>query len=348
MMRTLILVRHGNAEPGDAGVPDFERALIKPGKQACREVAKRLRKQKIKAKRWITSPAIRALQSARQFAKQMNFPRKSIQLAATIYNENSADGLMEFLKQIDDKVPSVMLFGHDPGFTELAKQLIQGFNASIPTSGAVVLEWDGSWADLKPRCAQLVCMAMPMDKESRSRYRKYWSDVSESMQQQMTIVVKKADPTIQSTVENAIPKICDILIEQRLKQSTKYILRSQKEIAAVLQEKSVESMKTEVKPETKSARVANKSNAKLVTKPVSTVKKSGTEPVASEKKAPKKTKAARSTPSVSTVVEKPVSKTRVARKGTTSKIKTNPTARPATPVQPEKSEQVNLPPDSIE
>jgi phosphohistidine phosphatase len=50
---------------------------------------------------------------------------------------------------LEDSVLSVMLFGHNPGFTDLANHFLKVKTDNVPTSGCVRLEFNASsWADI--------------------------------------------------------------------------------------------------------------------------------------------------------------------------------------------------------
>ena len=70
----------------------------------------------------ISSPANRAQTTASFFAKELNIPTDQIHFNASIY-EASVGSLMRIVQALPDHAEHVMLFGHNPGFSELAYYL---------------------------------------------------------------------------------------------------------------------------------------------------------------------------------------------------------------------------------
>ena len=75
-MKTLILVRHAKSSWDAVGLEDFERPLNERGKEDAPLMAKRLKDKKIKPDIFLSSPAKRALKTARYFGKEFGFGKK--------------------------------------------------------------------------------------------------------------------------------------------------------------------------------------------------------------------------------------------------------------------------------
>ena len=75
-MKIIYLVRHGKAESRDIDKSDFERILVKEGENISQRAAERLKKRKIIPALIITSPAPRALQTARIFAQEFGYLKR--------------------------------------------------------------------------------------------------------------------------------------------------------------------------------------------------------------------------------------------------------------------------------
>ena len=71
-MKTLILIRHAKSSWDAPGMSDSERPLNERGKKDAPEMAKRLRKRGLKIDAFVSSPAERALRTARYFAKEFD------------------------------------------------------------------------------------------------------------------------------------------------------------------------------------------------------------------------------------------------------------------------------------
>lgn len=147
-MKTVYLVRHGKATSRDIEMPDFERTLIERGINDSHEVAERLRKQGVKPSLIISSPAARAIQTARIFAEHFKYPKKMIRTRKALYDQTE-NTLMDIIQSIDDEHKTVMLVGHDPSFSYFAGYLAKNFNKNLPTCGVIGIDCKiQSWSEI--------------------------------------------------------------------------------------------------------------------------------------------------------------------------------------------------------
>jgi phosphohistidine phosphatase len=95
----------------------------------------------------VTSPAQRALKTARILARRLRYPRRTIEINPRIYACAAAE-LLQALQALDDRYGTVLLVGHNPQITLLT----QGFCAQIthmPTCAVARLRFDiDSWQDI--------------------------------------------------------------------------------------------------------------------------------------------------------------------------------------------------------
>ncbi len=101
----------------------------------------------------LSSPATRAIATARIIAEQLGYPVNDIIVLDQLYAASSAE-LLKVIQGLDDATQEVMICGHNPGLSELADQLTAGEVTDIPTCGAVAIRLDvRKWsaiADAKP------------------------------------------------------------------------------------------------------------------------------------------------------------------------------------------------------
>ncbi len=69
MAKTLLLIRHAKSDWGNLMLSDFERPLNNRGEINAPEMAKRLVKRELFPQQLISSPALRAITTAKYFAK---------------------------------------------------------------------------------------------------------------------------------------------------------------------------------------------------------------------------------------------------------------------------------------
>ena len=116
----LYLIRHGAAEDPDAK-PDSERALTDSGRKQVRTTARALARAGLSLDAIVTSPLLRARQTAEIFAKELG-------LDPGLVAENDAlapgGNAVKLLKDI--RAENVAFVGHEPDLSELASVLLTG------------------------------------------------------------------------------------------------------------------------------------------------------------------------------------------------------------------------------
>ena len=141
-MKRLILVRHATAvEKGPKG-SDFHRQLRKRGRRESRIMAERLRALVPMPDQWFSSPADRAIETATVFASHLGIPEERLMLREELYGGLLPEDFLHIVQRFDEAHASVMIFGHDPSFTEFAGFMIPGFSEAIPKAGVLVIDID--------------------------------------------------------------------------------------------------------------------------------------------------------------------------------------------------------------
>jgi phosphohistidine phosphatase len=147
-MKTLYLVRHAKSDWGNELVKDIHRPLNTRGYSDAYFQSKKFAKEQEHPELIISSPATRAFTTACIFALELDYPLNKIQLAEEIY-EAHTDAIISTLAAINDAVNSVMVFGHNPGFTETFDLLSDSYVDNLPTCGLVGVNFDMKrWADV--------------------------------------------------------------------------------------------------------------------------------------------------------------------------------------------------------
>ena len=146
-MKTLILVRHAKSDWTEIGLSDSERPLNERGKKDAPEMAKRLKKKGLKIDVFVSSPAKRALRTARYFAEAFDEKKDDIQVEKTLYGALPSQ-FEQVVAAFKDKDDIVALFSHNPGITEYVNTLCSVHTDNMPTCSifAVQAEVD-SWTE---------------------------------------------------------------------------------------------------------------------------------------------------------------------------------------------------------
>jgi phosphohistidine phosphatase len=110
-------------------------------------MGKRLSKRGVKPDLIMSSPALRALTTAQLIADEIGYQRKDIVVDERLYAA-SPDKLLAVVCALDDKLDHVMLFGHNPEFTDLAHRLSSEIT-DMPTCAVAEFRFDAqAWADV--------------------------------------------------------------------------------------------------------------------------------------------------------------------------------------------------------
>jgi len=125
------LVRHADAAPGD---PDELRPLTPHGRQQARDVGARLAAEGASGAAVITSPLLRARETAEEIARALGAtaePDERLAPGAT------ADGVREAASKRGDVVVAV---GHQPDCSRVAAALTGGPEPAFPKAGVVAID----------------------------------------------------------------------------------------------------------------------------------------------------------------------------------------------------------------
>jgi phosphohistidine phosphatase len=159
--RRLYLVRHSKSSWKETGFTDFDRPLNKRGKRDAPFMGKLLAEQGIQPEVIFSSPAKRALKSAKIIAEEIEYPLDEIITYAEIYHASTAD-LLEIIRNLDDTYYEVMIFGHNPSMTDIVNYLSDFDLNNLPTSGIVCIEFDGQpWRRISRHSGELVFFEYP-------------------------------------------------------------------------------------------------------------------------------------------------------------------------------------------
>lgn len=96
----------------------------------------------------VSSPAVRAKQTAQLLAKGLNFPQDHIVEHASLYGTNE-EKMFEVFFEVPQQVNHLMIVGHNPDITYFANQFLEEPLDYLPTSAVVCVEFDvENWGDV--------------------------------------------------------------------------------------------------------------------------------------------------------------------------------------------------------
>lgn len=164
-MLRLTLIRHAKSAWDDPSLGDFDRPLNARGRRDAPVMAKRLCDLARRPERLVSSPARRAISTAQVFAEALALPPPAIALEPSIYDASLAM-LIDVVRALDPGARHVALFGHNPGFSELARWLATCPFHEMPTCAIASLELQiSAWNELGPGCGRLAHYLYPKDGE---------------------------------------------------------------------------------------------------------------------------------------------------------------------------------------
>ena len=141
MSKQLILIRHANARSSTLGLADFDRTLDSVGVEEAQEMAFRVRNRKLIPDLMVSSPAIRAISTARIFAGIWDKEHHSIIEKPTLY-EASIPKLLSVVNGLDNHASSAAIFGHNPEISALAGYLTVEGLYNMSTCGIMVINFE--------------------------------------------------------------------------------------------------------------------------------------------------------------------------------------------------------------
>ena len=147
MPQTLYLLRHAKSSWKNASLRDFDRPLKGRGRDAAKQIGKRLVSEKPQPEIVVCSPAARTRETADIVLKHAKL-KVDVKFDERIYEASLRD-LLKVVADIPDEKQVAMMIGHNPGFEELVAYL-SGEHRRMPTCAVAKIRLDAaSWKDVK-------------------------------------------------------------------------------------------------------------------------------------------------------------------------------------------------------
>lgn len=144
-MKTLSLVRHASSGWDEMSLSDRARPLDPRGERDLAQMARICAGLRDRPDLIVSSPAVRALTTARALAEGFGRRNDSIRIDDRVYS-GSARALLQIIEQLDDSLAHVAVVGHNPELLELGHHLATGLS-NLPTCSMATLRFDAqNWA----------------------------------------------------------------------------------------------------------------------------------------------------------------------------------------------------------
>ncbi|MBL7999167.1 MAG: histidine phosphatase family protein [Candidatus Kapabacteria bacterium] len=141
-MNTLIIVRHAKSGWDNPDLKDHERILTKRGKTDAPLMAVHLKhllaQHNTPPEIIISSSAVRALDTARIFAKEFGIDEQAIDVRPELYLPDVST-LLDVVNTIDSRRKCVIIFSHNNGVTDFVNYLCGSDILNIPTCGIAII-----------------------------------------------------------------------------------------------------------------------------------------------------------------------------------------------------------------
>lgn len=166
--RTLILMRHAQADPG-WGIPDFDRGLGRQGTVDAPAAGAWLRETGLLPEMVLCSSALRTRQTCTWVSNELGELAPTASLSDRLYGATDAQILAE-INATPERVRSLLVICHQPAVQELAMRLAASdsdmdatmeLSGGFRTAGLAVFRTGREWAELDGADARLMRFHTP-------------------------------------------------------------------------------------------------------------------------------------------------------------------------------------------
>lgn len=146
--KTLYIVRHAKSSWDYENISDLDRPLKIKGIRNAYEMARRLKIGRNVPDYFISSPAARALHTATIFLTIFEGSYEKFKIDQRLYAQGSEE-ILKLIKSQPANVRRLMIFGHNPDFSELVRHFTKQPFVELPTCGIAVFTFDSAeWSGI--------------------------------------------------------------------------------------------------------------------------------------------------------------------------------------------------------
>lgn len=162
-MKTFYLVRHAKSSWDNPDLKDEERPLNERGLKDAPFMAKLMKSKGVEPDLLVTSPAIRALTTAAYFKMALEVDGEDFWVRDDIYEAMTVK-ITDLISKLPEDAETVMIFGHNPTFTNVANQFTNKYIDNIPTCGVVCVRSEAAtWPEVNASNSKVVEAFFPKD-----------------------------------------------------------------------------------------------------------------------------------------------------------------------------------------
>ncbi|MCU0450343.1 MAG: histidine phosphatase family protein [Bernardetiaceae bacterium] len=155
MPKTLLLIRHAEAEEPSLAQKDFDRELTSSGTMRASRIGRELAAKGEKPDAFFSSSAKRAVGTAELVGEQLGLVGQHIQYVDELYNA-SPRTLLDFFTHLADRFEYAVVVSHNPGITYLTEYLTGAEIGTMSMGSAAKIVFPfAQWALISQRSGEL-------------------------------------------------------------------------------------------------------------------------------------------------------------------------------------------------
>jgi len=161
MMKTLLLIRHAEAQWDAFGQADIQRTLTERGIEQVHDIANSMKGESLIPNAIFSSSAKRAEMTALLLVPDIDFAADKIQWCDDLYLAE-AEHIFATAQQADDAIQTLAIIAHNPGLSELAHYLLPNPTNGMSPATVVAITWPVEhWQDISAKTGALRAHLQP-------------------------------------------------------------------------------------------------------------------------------------------------------------------------------------------
>ena len=160
---TLLLMRHGKSDWSSKIDKDFDRVLASRGISDAPMMGNWIKTNQYLPDQIICSPAIRAKQTVEHVCSQIDVAITNVYWDERIYGADIKK-LLGVLSETQDKIKTLLMVGHNPGFSDLIDYLCPNnglIRKHMPTAAIAVISLNKIWSAVEQHSGILLHLVTP-------------------------------------------------------------------------------------------------------------------------------------------------------------------------------------------
>ncbi|MDQ3141098.1 MAG: histidine phosphatase family protein [Bacteroidota bacterium] len=148
MKKKILFIRHAKSSWDNVLLADYDRPLNERGHQNAPIMAKKIANEILSNAFIITSPALRALQTAEYFIRAWQIQQENVIQLSNLYEGDPEDYLNAFTS-MSESVDTLVFFGHNPALDEICNSIKFCPVVHVPTCGVIISEIENiQWTEI--------------------------------------------------------------------------------------------------------------------------------------------------------------------------------------------------------